>query len=76
MFDGQNLLDLPNTTPNIYARHVSRVLWKNRELETHRLEGYDNKKTDRVIFSKQEDLDKIELLKSIYLFILLLRVNY
>lgn len=67
VFDGQNLLDLPNTTVNIYERHVSRVLWKNHELETHRLEVYEKKKTGRVIFFKQEDLDKIELLKSIFI---------
>lgn len=68
MYDGQNLLELPNTTVNIYARHVARILWKNDELTTHRFEGYENKKTSRVIFYRQEDLDKIDLLKSIRLY--------
>lgn len=61
MYDGHNLLEVPNTTVNIFARHVARILWKNDELATHRFEGYEKKKTDRVIFSRQEDLDKIEL---------------
>ena len=64
MYDGQNLLDLPSTTVNIYARGVANILWKNNELLTHRVEGYEKKKTNRVIFHEKEDLDKIELLKS------------
>jgi hypothetical protein len=65
MYDGQNLLEVPNTTVNIFARHVARILWKHDELANNRFEGYEKKKTNRVIFNRKEDLEKIELLKSI-----------
>jgi hypothetical protein len=71
MYDGQNLLELPNTTVNIFARNVARLLWKNDELATHRIEGYEKKKTNRVIFSKREDLDKIELLKIFFTYFII-----
>ena len=52
MYDGQNFLEVPNTTVNIFARHVARILWKHDELANNRFEGYEKKKTNRVIFNR------------------------
>ena len=76
MYNGHNLLEVSNTTVNIFARNVARILWNNNEFATYRFEGYENKVTDRVNFDRKEDLDKIDLLKSISFFIDILFITF
>jgi hypothetical protein len=68
MFGDINLLELEGKIFTVYARKIASILWNDEEIKKHSFS--DNLKythVSRPPFNEQKDLEKLSLLKGIYL---------